>query len=58
MADYTGDDVDESTAANCIAEAKRLVEDVFEWRKMNKADLVPEKKSTSTLPIRPPPKSM
>ena len=44
VADYTGDDVDESTAANCIAEAKRFVEDVFEWRKMNKADLIPQKK--------------
>ena len=44
VADYTGDDIDESTAANCIAEAKRFVEDVFAWRKVNKADLIPKKK--------------
>ena len=43
VADYTGDDVDDSTAANCIAEANRFVDDVFEWRKTNKADLIPVK---------------
>ena len=28
VADYTGDDIDESTTANCIAEAGRLLEEV------------------------------
>ena len=33
VADYTGDDVDESTAEACITEAKMLVADVIAWRK-------------------------
>jgi uncharacterized protein (UPF0332 family) len=44
VADYTGDDVDETTAQQCIAEAERLIEDVASWRGSNRPDLVPQKK--------------
>ncbi len=44
VADYTGDDVDETTAQHCIAEAERLIEDVATWRKSKRPDLVPQKK--------------
>jgi uncharacterized protein (UPF0332 family) len=42
VADYTGDDVDESTAENCIAEAVQLVDDVMNWRSSNRPDLIPD----------------
>jgi hypothetical protein len=42
VADYTGDDVDESTAENCIAEAAQLVDDVMNWRSSNRPDLIPD----------------
>ena len=41
VADYTGDEVDQSTAENCIAEARRLIDDVLEWRAANRPKLVP-----------------
>jgi len=44
VADYTGDDVDESTAQHCIAEAERLIDDVATWRKSNRPDLILPKK--------------
>jgi hypothetical protein len=44
VADYTGDDVDESTAQHCIAEAERLIDDVATWRKANRPDLILPKK--------------
>ena len=44
VADYTGDDVDETTARHCIAEAERLIEDVTTWRRSNRPDLVQQKK--------------
>lgn len=44
VADYTGDDVDQSTAEHCIAEAERLVDEVAAWRKSKRPDLVPQKK--------------
>jgi hypothetical protein len=40
IADYTGDDVDDSTAENCISEAKQLIEEVLAWRKAHRPDLV------------------
>jgi uncharacterized protein (UPF0332 family) len=43
VADYTGDDVDQSTAQNCLAEAKRLIDDVLKWRAVNRPKLVPTK---------------
>lgn len=44
VADYTGDDVDVTTAEHCIAEAGRLIEDVAAWRKAKRPDLLPQKK--------------
>jgi len=44
VSDYTGDDVDDSTAEHCIAEAKRLVEDVLAWRKVHRPNLAPKKR--------------
>ena len=44
VADYTGDDVDNSTAENCIVEAQRLIGDVLAWRKAHRPDLVPKTK--------------
>lgn len=44
VADYSGDDVDETTAQHCIAEAERLIDDVAAWRRANRPDLVPQKK--------------
>ena len=43
VADYTGEDVDASTAQNCIVEAKRLIDDVLSWRKSNRPELIPDK---------------
>jgi len=43
IADYTGDDVDDSTAEHCIAEAERLLKDVAAWRKIHRPSLIPEK---------------
>ena len=42
VADYTGDDIDDSAAENCIAESNRFIEDVLAWRKANRADLIPK----------------
>ena len=44
VADYTGDDIDETTAQHCIAEAEPLIEDVASWRRSNRPELVPKKK--------------
>jgi len=40
VADYTGEDIDESTAAHCAAEAERLLKDVTGWLKSNRPDLL------------------
>lgn len=44
IADYTGDDVDVTTAEHCIAEAGRLIEDVGAWCKSKRPDLLPQRK--------------
>lgn len=44
VADYTGDDVDATTAEHCIREAGRLIEDVAAWRASKRPDLVPQKR--------------
>jgi uncharacterized protein (UPF0332 family) len=44
VADYTGDDVDETTAQHCTAEAERLIDEVTAWRRLNRPALVPQKK--------------
>jgi uncharacterized protein (UPF0332 family) len=43
VADYTGDDIDDSTAEHCIVEARRLVDEVLAWRKVNRPNLIPNK---------------
>ncbi len=40
LSDYTGDDIDDSSAENCIAEAERLLKDVHSWLKKNYPELV------------------
>src|SRR3990170_890722 len=42
VADYTGDNVDESTAEHCIAQAEQLVDDVTAWRKSQRPELDPD----------------
>ena len=44
VSDYTGDDVDDSTAENCITEARRLIDEVVAWREANRPELVPKTK--------------
>ncbi len=44
IADYTGDDVDDSTAEHCINEAKQLRDDVLAWRAEHHPNLVAKKK--------------
>lgn len=43
VADYTGEDIDESMAVNCAAEAERLVNDVGTWLRTNRPALAPAK---------------
>lgn len=45
VADYTGDDVDASTAEHCIAEAERLMSDLAEWRTSKRPDLAPRRRT-------------
>ncbi len=40
LSDYTGDDIDDSSAAHCITEAKRLLKDVKAWLKKNHPELM------------------
>ena len=40
VADYTGDDIDHSTADNCIVEAQRLIDDVLAWRMAHRPVLI------------------
>ena len=35
LSDYTGDDIDDSSAAHCSAEAKRLLKEVKAWLRAN-----------------------
>ncbi len=45
VADYSGDDIDDSTAEHCITEAERLIQDVLAWRKANRPALTPKDKT-------------
>ena len=45
ISDYTGDDVDNSSAETCIAEAKRLIGEVVAWRAAHRPELVLKTKS-------------
>ena len=40
LSDYTGDDIDDSSAEHCIAEAERLLKDVVAWLKANQPQLI------------------
>lgn len=41
VADYSGDDIDTSTAEHCIREAEHVIDRVVAWRAVNRSDLVP-----------------
>jgi hypothetical protein len=43
VADYTGDDVDVSTAESCTVEAERLIGDVMTWRARSRPALIDQK---------------
>lgn len=43
VSDYTGQDIDDSAAANCSAEAERLLKDVTGWLKANRPGLAGQK---------------
>ena len=38
--DYTGADVDDGSAENCIREAEKLLREVMAWLKKNRSDLI------------------
>jgi hypothetical protein len=40
LSDYTGEDIDDSSAGHCIAEAERLLEDVTSWLKAHRPQLI------------------
>lgn len=40
LSDYTGDEIDDSSAEHCIAEAERLLEDVVAWLKVNRPQVI------------------
>lgn len=40
LADYTGDDIDDSTAEHCIEAAKQLLKDVKAWLELNRPELI------------------
>ncbi len=40
VADYSGDDIDESTAEHCITEAEKLIANVISWRAAHRPSLI------------------
>ena len=40
LADYTGEDIDDSSTEQCIAEAEHLLGDVTAWLRANRPDLI------------------
>ena len=44
VSDYTGEDIDDSSAAHCIEEADRLLQDVTAWLKANRPRLLAPQK--------------
>jgi hypothetical protein len=40
VSDYTGEDIDDSSARHCIAEADRLLKDVAAWLRANRPKLL------------------
>ncbi len=41
LSDYTGEDIDDSSVEQCIAEADQLLQDVTAWLKVHKPHLIP-----------------
>jgi hypothetical protein len=41
IANYTGDDIDDSSVAHCIEEAERLVDDLDQWRESHQPNPLP-----------------
>ena len=40
VSDYTGDEIDLSTVEHCITEAVKLIDEVLEWRSLNRPALI------------------
>ena len=40
LSDYTGEDIDDSSAEHCLAEADRLLQDVTAWLKEHRPQLI------------------
>jgi hypothetical protein len=40
LSDYTGEDIDDSSAEHCIVEAEQLLKDVMAWLKVNRPQLI------------------
>ncbi len=40
LSDYTGDDIDDSSVAHCIAEAEQLLQDVTAWLNAHRTQLM------------------
>ena len=40
LSDYTGEDIDDSSAEHCIAEAERLLRDVEAWLEVHRPRLM------------------
>jgi hypothetical protein len=40
LSDYTGEDIDDSSAEHCIAEADRLLQEVTAWLTANRPQLI------------------
>jgi len=40
LTDYSGDDIDDSTAEHCIEAAEQLLKDVKAWLKLNRPELI------------------
>jgi hypothetical protein len=44
LSDYTGEDIDDSSAEHCITEAEKLLKDVMAWLKSNRPQLIVKQK--------------
>jgi hypothetical protein len=44
VADYTGDEIADSSVASCIEQAERLLKDLLAWRTANRPKLITKKR--------------
>lgn len=44
LSDYTGEDIDDSSAEHCIVEAEKILKDVMAWLKVNRPQLIASQK--------------